>query len=92
MPLPQMENQLRKGHTVVSKRHGKKVKPNRRFKKNFLFLSCLNCLLSWDKNLINHDFHRRRLREVKLKSVRLGGGGLDRFRKASFKKKKLSCT
>ena len=28
---------LRKGHTVVSKRHGKKVKPNRRFKKNFLF-------------------------------------------------------
>ena len=57
---------LRKGHTVVSKRHGKKVKPNRRFKKNFLFLSCLNCLLSWDKNLINHDFHRRRLREVKI--------------------------
>ena len=28
---------LRKGHTVVSKRRGKKVKPNRRFKKIFLF-------------------------------------------------------
>ena len=29
---------LRKGHTVVSKRHGKKVKPNSRFKKNFFFV------------------------------------------------------
>ena len=37
------------------RRHGKKVKPSRRFKKNFLFLSCLNCLLSWDKNLINKE-------------------------------------
>ena len=36
-------------------------------KRIFCFLSCLNCLLSWDKNLINHDFHRRRLREVKFK-------------------------
>ena len=34
-------------------------------KRIFCFLSCLNCLLSWDKNLINHDFHRQRLREVK---------------------------
>ena len=34
-------------------------------KKIFLLLSRLNCLLSRDKNLINHDFHRRRLREVK---------------------------
>ena len=34
-------------------------------KRIFCFLSCLNCLLSWDKNLINHDLHRRRLREVK---------------------------
>ena len=50
---------LRKGHTVVSKRHGKKVKPNRRFKENFLFLSCLNCLLSWDKNLILAGGHVR---------------------------------
>ena len=33
----------------------------------FQRLSCLNCLLSWDKNLINHDFHRRTLREVKFK-------------------------
>ena len=33
-------------------------------KRFFCFLSCLNCLLSWDKNLINHDFHRRRLQEV----------------------------
>ena len=30
-----------------------------------IFCFCLHCLLSWDKNLINHNFHRRRLREVK---------------------------
>ena len=35
-PFSSLIVHLRKGHTVVSKHHGKKVKPNRRLKKNFL--------------------------------------------------------
>ena len=47
---------------------GKKVKPKRRLKKIFFVFFCPVSiyLLSWDKNLLNHDFHRRRLREIKI--------------------------
>ena len=42
-------------HSCLETSWEKKVKPNRRLKKNFLFLSRLNCLLSWSKNLIDQE-------------------------------------
>ena len=47
-----------------------KVKLNHRLKKNFLFFVPSQLfILSWDKNLINHDFHWWRLREVNPRGV-----------------------
>ena len=59
---------LRNGHTFEASWEKSEAKSSVK-EEFFLFLSRLNCLLSWDKNLINYDFHRRRLREVKLFNV-----------------------
>ena len=63
---------LRKGHTVVSKRHGKKVKPNHRFKKNFCFcpvsiVFCRGIRISLIMIFTGEDYEKLSLRECFLK-------------------------
>ena len=76
MPLPQMGNQIRKKEKIpfflfdcpseegahsCLETSWEKSETKSSVNKEFLLFSLLNCLLSWDKNLINHDFHQRKL-------------------------------